>query len=790
MAVGCDTTREPASTGAARFAPSVTVPPPDDSPQPDASEPTEDTTPDTSQDVDPPEEDVVPDEPDLPPPCEPSDEVCDGADNDCDGMIDEAQDVEALVQDDPEHCGACGNSCSVKGMVNICVEGQCVTEGCRPRHFDLDGDPDNGCEVRAETPRSNGLRPAAPQRTVVFDPWYAVLDGEAVWLYLASTDELVDVLVLPGAVDAAFDAERNLLVVAGVESISVLDVTDAGLKWRGWFEAPGNELMRVAVHNKHAFVANNFNQLGDSRFFVFDLNDPSNPTVAHRAASLRGTTDVAIYRDDLMVTVSASTGLSIYDISDPTRPTILSFDYYRAFPSNGLAVDRDRGLAYVISTNGGVHIFDLTDINDVVRVGEITERTFGQYNAGLMVDGDSLWVSDYAKLRRFDMRNVQTPRRTKIQSLPGAGHLHKLGDDVLVTMFRSWNFPINRYNINGGSVERFTRAQDGTLFRPIEVAYDGQASQQLTQLHRLGDNILLVERSGQAFIHTPIRDDQGQLTLGQPVWQGYLGLYTSQVVGDKLHTITWSYTGQQHRADYIIFGIDDPAQGLREEVRQDFPCYQSGVIPYNLLVTDTRAYVLCGGWDLRHVEQLDLSDPQAPFHIGRLESPLPVFHLATTGGQLITSVERRVFYRTVGRLEGFRTPVSDLNTPNWSYSAQGLTTGMSIHGPTLYLKTDQGMEMMDVSIDDGYVPLELPPLPGPAVQIAPPPVALDGMALLSTAKGAVLMRNAAEGAFEPPQSLGQLTDFPLLPIAATRLDDTVIILEPRRVLTIPLTTAP
>ena len=48
---------------------------------------------------------------------------------------------------------------------------------------------------------------------------------------------------------------------------------------------------------------------------------------------------------------------------------------------------------------------------------------------------------------------TQAPRRLSLSSMPGAGSLDRIGDRVMLTMLRGWSFPLNRYNINGGSVE-------------------------------------------------------------------------------------------------------------------------------------------------------------------------------------------------------------------------------------------------------------------------------------------------------------------------------------------------
>ncbi len=56
----------------------------------------------------------------------------------------ECDDVD--VETDVENCGACGNVCLFTGATALCVAGECAMGECRDNRYDLDGDPDNGCE--------------------------------------------------------------------------------------------------------------------------------------------------------------------------------------------------------------------------------------------------------------------------------------------------------------------------------------------------------------------------------------------------------------------------------------------------------------------------------------------------------------------------------------------------------------------------------------------------------------------------------------------------------------------
>jgi Notch 1 len=51
------------------------------------------------------------------------------------------------LQTDVNNCGKCGNVCIFTGSAHAsCSDGECVMGACNDGRYDLDGDPDNGCE--------------------------------------------------------------------------------------------------------------------------------------------------------------------------------------------------------------------------------------------------------------------------------------------------------------------------------------------------------------------------------------------------------------------------------------------------------------------------------------------------------------------------------------------------------------------------------------------------------------------------------------------------------------------
>ncbi len=74
-------------------------------------------------------------------------ETCNGTDDDCNGIVDDVPPNSEQLQQDPMHCGTCGHRCDAPNASSRCRGGVCGFV-CNPGWSDIDGDPENGCEIQ------------------------------------------------------------------------------------------------------------------------------------------------------------------------------------------------------------------------------------------------------------------------------------------------------------------------------------------------------------------------------------------------------------------------------------------------------------------------------------------------------------------------------------------------------------------------------------------------------------------------------------------------------------------
>ncbi len=74
-------------------------------------------------------------------------EICNGLDDDCNLEVDDVSPELTQLKNDHLNCGACGNRCQAANADPRCVNGLCDFT-CSGGWSDIDGLPDNGCEVQ------------------------------------------------------------------------------------------------------------------------------------------------------------------------------------------------------------------------------------------------------------------------------------------------------------------------------------------------------------------------------------------------------------------------------------------------------------------------------------------------------------------------------------------------------------------------------------------------------------------------------------------------------------------
>lgn len=74
---------------------------------------------------------------------------CDPGFADCDGIYDNG--CETNTETSLNHCGGCGQICTIEGGTPKCEDGLCKVRTCNSGRGDCDGNPDNGCETNINT---------------------------------------------------------------------------------------------------------------------------------------------------------------------------------------------------------------------------------------------------------------------------------------------------------------------------------------------------------------------------------------------------------------------------------------------------------------------------------------------------------------------------------------------------------------------------------------------------------------------------------------------------------------
>jgi hypothetical protein len=177
----------------------------------------------------------------------------------------------------------------------------------------------------------------------------------------------------------------------GGDGLHVIDISDPARPQRVGSYGVSDLARGVAVLGNHAYVG-----FWEGGLHVIDIGDPANPQRVGSCPTDRGTSQVVVSGNYAFV--SGTNALQIIDISEPANPRQVS-RYKRAA---GVAVVGN--YAYVAAEGAGLHVFDVRNPADPVRVGGYD--TSGSALA-VAVSGNRIYVADGEK----GLPNVQYAMR-------------------------------------------------------------------------------------------------------------------------------------------------------------------------------------------------------------------------------------------------------------------------------------------------------------------------------------------------------------------------------------------
>ncbi len=188
----------------------------------------------------------------------------------------------------------------------------------------------------------------------------------------------------------------------------------------------------IVTRGDFAYLASNY------RLAVLDLSDPTAPAQVY-SYTLPPTDqydlpapDLALI-DDYLYLVSASAGLRIFDISEPSQPVEVKTD--QEIAGEHLVVDND----YAYVTTKGLQILDISDPASPVIVGATEVGLFGVRWSikGIAVDDTYAYlIDDVVGLRVIDISNPTAPVEVGFSPIPGYPEDLAVANDGLVAATR------------------------------------------------------------------------------------------------------------------------------------------------------------------------------------------------------------------------------------------------------------------------------------------------------------------------------------------------------------------
>lgn len=254
--------------------------------------------------------------------------------------------------------------------------------------------------------------PNSPVLVGEYDTFGATIDAELSgnYVFAAHGDEGMSVIdisdlnypVLVGSIDLPgyttdIDVNNNIAVACGIEGgISIVDISNpvnpALISTSGNFNGSvletGNNLAFVGqiISTQSSFIR------------IFDISDVSNPVEINSMEFYQLIRNL-VFRDGYLFVPAYDDGLFIYDMSDPLNPVLINTIYYPAaydvfFKDNIMYLTS----ATWSSSNGGIHLFDITDLSSPVHLGSYGTPGFFPKDIEVKnefayaTDGDEVWL--------------------------------------------------------------------------------------------------------------------------------------------------------------------------------------------------------------------------------------------------------------------------------------------------------------------------------------------------------------------------------------------------------------
>lgn len=136
---------------------------------------------------------------------------------------------------------------------------------------------------------------------------------------------------------------------AGFEIIDISDPLNPQEK--GGLQDLGN-MLDVEIKGNYAFLANEIRGI-----LSVDISNPDEPFLASRRVSKSGALGITIKDDFAYVTYGSTSGLQVFDISDPIVPR---HESSLLIPGSTIGVSTSGNYAFVAGWNSGLHIADIT----------------------------------------------------------------------------------------------------------------------------------------------------------------------------------------------------------------------------------------------------------------------------------------------------------------------------------------------------------------------------------------------------------------------------------------------